>query len=55
MKERLWRQLDPENDAWDRRLLFEVTGSTDFGLDDCTDSSDEERNILLLRNSLAQK
>jgi len=24
--QKLWMDLEPENDAWDRRLLLEVTG-----------------------------
>ena len=55
LKERLWRDIDPENDTWDRRLLYEVTGSTEFGLGDFTDSTDEERNSLLLRKSVNSK
>ena len=36
-------------------MLYEVTGSTEFGLGDFTDSTDEERNSLLLRKSVNSK
>ena len=40
----LWRDLDPEGDAWDRRLLYEVTGIADYGFRDRNeDTSDEDR------------
>ena len=50
----LWENLDPESDAWDRRLLYEVTGIADFGFNDkYEDTSDEER-ILDQRASVTQ-
>ena len=42
--QRIWRDLDPENDVWDRRLLYEVTGKAEFGFNKRQeDTSDEER------------
>ena len=45
---KLYRHFDPENDKWDRRLLFEVTGvridEQEFRESDTSDYDREEDN-----------
>ena len=49
----LFKGFDPENDAWDRRLLYEVTGmrldEQDYRGDD-TSSDEDDESILLTEN-----
>ena len=49
--QRLWRDFDPASDAWDRRLLYEVTGKADFGFNDKHEDTSDEERILDLRAS----
>ena len=45
--EKIWEDLDPESDEWDRRLLYEVTGrrlnEAEYRGDDTSDEEEEGR------------
>ena len=44
--DRIWKELDPEDDEFDRRLLYEVTGrrlyESEYRGDDTSDEEEDD-------------